>query len=276
MPIKFNAAIFVLAFSLILASPVLQAQNPDGQVLYQKHCSACHQTEGHGGIGLPLSQDKISRISDGYINRSIKFGRPGRLMPPFQHELSTAEIQAIVSYLRSWTDQPSPEDNLTAVKGNAEAGKTLYTKYCVRCHDSDGSGVGRGTGVTLSRERRYAIMPAAINNPGFHASVTDQMIRDTIAHGRAGSIMPSFSQKGLNDEEINNLVAYVRTLASTENTSESDIEEPAVYRIESPYDFETTVENVRQTVAGNNFRVFPDRYLEQGLSDRAIGLKFIH
>lgn len=36
---------------------------------------------------------------------------------------------------------------------------------------------------------------------------------------------------------------------------------------DSPYSFEETLESLRNTIRAHNFRVFPDRYLEQGLTD---------
>ena len=36
---------------------------------------------------------------------------------------------------------------------------------------------------------------------------------------------------------------------------------------DSPYGFEETLESLRSTIHAHNFRVFPDRYLEEGLTD---------
>lgn len=36
---------------------------------------------------------------------------------------------------------------------------------------------------------------------------------------------------------------------------------------ESPYGFEETLDALRKAILANNFRVFPDRYLEEGLTD---------
>lgn len=36
---------------------------------------------------------------------------------------------------------------------------------------------------------------------------------------------------------------------------------------DSPYGFEETLESLRNTIHAHNFRVFPDRYLEEGLTD---------
>lgn len=52
--------------------------------------------------------------------------------------------------------------------------------------------------------------------------------------------------------------------------------------VDSPYPFEETVKRVQEAVLSNDFRVFPDRYLEQGLTDdfsvneRQMVIRFCH
>lgn len=52
--------------------------------------------------------------------------------------------------------------------------------------------------------------------------------------------------------------------------------------LDSPYTFEETVKRVQEAVLSNDFRVFPDRYLEQGLTDdfsvneRQMVIRFCH
>ena len=43
-----------------------------------------------------------------------------------------------------------------------------------------GSGGGKGTGVTFSRKRDLPVIAPALNNVGFLASASDNMIKDTI------------------------------------------------------------------------------------------------
>ena len=54
---------------------------PDGAELYVEHCAGCHQMEGQGGIGLPLLNAKLADVPDTYLQRTIRLGRPGRVMP---------------------------------------------------------------------------------------------------------------------------------------------------------------------------------------------------
>lgn len=263
---------------LVVAVPVSAA--PDGRQLYREHCETCHQREGEGGIGLPLSTIKLSHVSDRYLVNTIRLGRPGRIMPAYP-ELSDAQVNALVAYMRSWSDDPPRLFSQKLIAGDPVKGEAHYAKRCAKCHADDGSGEGKGTGVTTSRERRFMVMPAAINNPGYLASATDQQIRQIIIADRDDSKMPSMQGK-MTDEEIDDLVAYVRTLkAQPVAFDELQMDEDGLTIIvESPNDFETTVESARQALSGSNFRIFPDRFLEEGLIDefshntRQVSLRF--
>ncbi len=249
---------------LLLCMPLFAA--PDGKLLYENNCSVCHHSRGEGGIGLPLTTEILSQVSDDYIAKTIRHGRPGRIMPSFQ-QFSPAQVSAIVRYVRSWSGKPGPVFKNARLPGDARKGQPLYQKHCVRCHGKDGSGEGPGTGVTMSRERSFMVMPAALNNSGFQQSASDAMIHDIVLSGRKIGGMPSFKSK-LSDQEIANVVAYLRTLKPPliKQGMEEWRGKPA-YIMESPYDFETTVENVKQALTGANFRIFPQRFLEQGLAD---------
>ena len=86
-------------------------------------------------------------------------------MPAFD-SLSDAQVNAIVTHVRSWSDNPAPVESLVVIKGDAKHGEQLYEKYCVQCHGENGSG-GKGTGVTFSRKRDFPIIAPALNNAGF-------------------------------------------------------------------------------------------------------------
>jgi cytochrome c oxidase cbb3-type subunit 3 len=254
---------FVLAGAVSM--PLALAAAPDGEALYREHCSACHQSEGKGGIGLPLTREILANVSDDYLLKTIRLGRPGRIMPAFE-ALSDAQVAAIVAYMRGWHDEPGPSFAATPVSGDLERGKLVYLDKCASCHGEDGSGEGSGTGVTLSRERKFMIMPPAINNPGFLAAAPDALIRHTIVNGRDDTDMPAYGSR-LSAEEIDGVVAYVRSLeAPVSDEPEPEATAPALV-VESDYDFDTTLENLRTALTGANFRLFPDRFLEEGLID---------
>jgi len=253
---------------------------PDGGELYTEHCGACHQMEGQGGIGLPLLNEKLADVSDDYLRKTIRLGRPGRVMPGFMR-ISDAQVDAIIRFLRQQSGTKAMTFSEEPIVGDVVNGKSVYMEHCTKCHGADGSGEGKGTGVTLSRERSFLVMPASICNPGFLASAPDQMIQRVVSVGRKSSGMPAFGRGKLTESEINDVVAYVRSFEKRKRAQEKlDPEERPTHVYESPYDFDTTVENVKASLTGANFRIFPDRLLEQGLIDefsvntRQIGVRF--
>lgn len=275
--VQFLARVAVV--SVLLASGNAFAA-PDGRSLYIEHCSACHQMEGQSGIGLPLLNDKLADVSDDYLRNTVRVGRPGRVMPAFQR-MSDAQVNAIVAFLRQRSETVGQVYSNEPVQGDPERGRPLYVEHCQKCHGADGSGEGQGTGVTTSRERSFLVMPASISNPGFLASVADQMIRRVIHNGRKSSGMPAFGHGKLSNSEIDDLVSYVRSFEQQESAvAEVEPDERPTHVYESPYDFDTTVTNVKAALTGANFRIFPDRLLEQGLIDefsvntRQVGVRF--
>ncbi|MCG6967661.1 MAG: c-type cytochrome [Chromatiaceae bacterium] len=253
---------------------------PDGRELYIEHCSACHQMQGHGGIGLPLPNAKLRDVTDDYLFKTVRLGRPGRVMPAFQR-MSDAQVHAIVKFLRERSKTTEPTYSDAPIVGNAEQGKVLYAEHCVKCHGEDGSGEGQGTGVTGSRERSFLVMPASISNSGFLQSISDPMIHHVIEVGRKSSDMPAFGAGKLAAQEINDLVAYVRSFEQRQvEAAALAPDERPTHIYESPYDFDTTVANVKAALTGANFRIFPDRLVEEGLIDefsvntRQIGVRF--
>lgn len=276
-----NGIRILLSLSAILAAlPLTVCAAPDGRALYVEHCSACHQMEGQSGIGLPLIREKLEDMSDVYLTKTIRHGRPGRVMPAFQR-MSDAQVGAVVGFLRESSGTTGRIYSDERLAGNVERGAAVYQEHCVKCHGADGSGEGMGTGVTTSRERSFLIMPASISNSGFLASASDQMMRRVVSVGRKSSGMPGFGRGKLADDELDDVIAYVRSLGEQQATAEKlDAEERPTHVFESPYDFDQTVNNVKAALTGANFRIFPDRMLEQGLIDefsvntRQVGIRF--
>ncbi len=273
--------VLLAGFALLaLSLPGAVVSAPDGQALYETHCVVCHKFDGQGGIGLPLSEDKLDDVSDAYLRSTIRVGRPGRVMPAYQR-MSDAQVDAIVRYLREQTGTEQIEFTDEPVLGDVANGALVYEAHCLKCHGPDGEGEGEGTGVTLSRDRSFLVMPASISNPGFLASAPDRLIHRSVSVGRTSSDMPAFGRGKLTDAEINDVVAYVRSFEQQRPAQAplaDDVRPTHIY--ESPYDFDTTLGNLKMALAGANFRIFPDRFLEQGLIDefsvnkRQVGIRF--
>ena len=254
--------ITVLVFLLFMSGFAIAA--PDGQALFNKHCSACHGSQGSGGVGVPLSLPSfINGVSDEYLKRTIRVGRPGRIMPAFS-KLSDAQVKAIVSHVRSWTDTPAVKFDPASIAGDKKHGEELFAQRCAQCHGAAGKG-GKGTGVTFSRKRDLPIIAPALNNPGFLASASDTMIRNTLVNGREGTPMVSMLKAGLKEEDINDIVAYIRSFQDDEVAPVDDGgADGATIVVESPYGLEETIESLKMEIANNNFKLIRTDYLEHG------------
>lgn len=237
-----------------------------GEQLFSDNCAACHGVGGKGGVGVPLAlPDFIDNVDDEYLRISIRLGRPGRVMPTFS-SMKKDQINSIVRYMRSWTGKPAPVYSRRPIKADVVRGKQLYQQRCVTCHGIGGGG-GKGTGVTFSRPRDLPILAPALNNSGFLAAASDEMIRKTLVEGRKGTPMVSFPKQGLSHVDINNIVAYVR---SFEKQKKSDTHakfaaEPPFLVRESRYSVEQTVDNLKDAIQSANMRLIRTQYLEQGL-----------
>ena len=255
--------LFLGASAAVAAEPLAK---PDGARLYAQRCSACHGADGRGGVGVPLALPAfLSSVDDAYLRKTVRLGRPGRVMPAFS-QLTDAEVDAIVAHLRSWPDQkPRRTSARDRIAGNAARGQTLYARHCAACHGAHGEG-GHGTGVTLSRPRSAPILAPALNNPGFLAAASDALIKTALLHGRDGTPMRSFLKQGLKERDINDIVAYVRAfeqLPPPPSARVLESESPVLVR-ESPYSIEETVEKVKTAVGAANMRLIRVQTLDQG------------
>lgn len=250
---------------LLLFTAAAQAA-PNGTNLYVRNCAACHGIDGRGGVGVPLSlPDFLSTVDNDYLKQTIRLGRPGRVMPAFEH-FSDAEIDAIVGHLRSWDATPAPDYTPLAVAGDVTRGAAIYAQRCASCHGANGEG-GTGTGVTFSRPRDLPIVAPALNNPGYLAAASDTVIKATLERGRTGTPMVSFKEHGLSEQDIVDVVRFVRSFAERPLPQDQQpmmVESPTLV-FESPYDLPTTVSNIERAAQGMNFRLIRTQKLDQGL-----------
>jgi cytochrome c oxidase cbb3-type subunit 3 len=255
---------------VLLASPALAEH--DGEHLYIQNCAACHGINGDGGMGVPLSLPAfLDTVSDDYLRKTIRHGRPGRVMPSFT-QLDEQQVTQIIKHMRNWSSAMPPHYSTAKITGDVEHGKQLYTQHCAACHGENATG-GHGTGVTMSRPRDWPVLAPALNNAGFLAAAPDEMIRQTLINGRPGTPMVSFTEQGLSLGDIDALVAYLRSLdsaaAQLATGRDSVREEPAVIIKQSPYSVQDTVNNLKDAVVGMNFRLIRVQNLDSGLVEES-------
>ena len=177
---------------------------PEDQLLYDTYCGFCHGYEGEGyladnanALANPLF---LEAVTDEFLEKAIIHGRPGTPMAAwgvnYGGPLVKDHVLSIIGYIRKWQTRERIELSDDPVEGDANFGQNLFKSYCSACHGLPPSGV---TAMSL-------------NNPWFLATANDAFIHHAISKGRAPTAMPAYEDQ-LKAEEINDLVAYLRSLA---------------------------------------------------------------
>ena len=196
------------------SSQSVQAASPavikKGEQLYNQNCVFCHQEDAIGKAGFAPSltnPELLSISSNKFFEGTIRDGRAGTGMPPFAH-LGRKDVKAIVAYLRSHTKLPNRSRKVDAQPrsyGDARKGKVWFDDVCSTCHGLNGDGYAAGGTGT------------AIGNASFLSKASDGFIRETIKYGRSNTRMIGYSgpeaMANLNDKEIDDIIAYMRSLA---------------------------------------------------------------
>ncbi|VAW50477.1 Cytochrome c oxidase subunit CcoP [hydrothermal vent metagenome] len=182
-----------------------------GEQLYNQNCSVCHQADAIGKPGFAPSltnPELLSISSDKFFEGTIRDGRAGTGMPPFSH-LGRKKIKTIVAYLQSHATLPNRSKVVDAQPdshGDERLGKQWFVDICSTCHGINGDGYAAGGTGT------------AIGKAGFLDKASDGFIRETIKQGRSNTRMLGFSGAiglaNLSDQEINDVIAYMRTLGA--------------------------------------------------------------
>jgi cytochrome c oxidase cbb3-type subunit 3 len=229
--------------------------NIDAESLFNSNCRVCHGDIGNGGLGLPIESNKLKLTNaESFLKNTIKHGRPGRVMPPFKN-LSEKEIDAIANYiLNDGISNPDLlfDSNVSLKKADSKIGKNLYQVKCESCHGIDGEG-GAGTGVSFSRPRDHSISAPSLANKAFLLSASNKDLKNFITYNSIHS--EEHKDISLSEEEINSLVYFIRSLERKKSpltTKKKGL--PAYLKYYSTYDFDTTVNNIKQSTQGSNFR----------------------
>jgi mono/diheme cytochrome c family protein len=197
----------------------------DPVVLYNRLCVHCHGDGSFGtwdkffgrfmpavrGAGLRAVADKD------YLRAAIEQGRPGTLMPAWGKSaggLTKEQVDALVGYLADGDNRPPQKLRQDALfssplprfggeglgvkeSGSAARGGELFTQLCSGCHGANK-------------------LAPSLGNPVLQRTATDEFFARTIINGRADTAMPAFQREGadgLTDDEVRDLVVYIRSLA---------------------------------------------------------------
>ena len=193
-----------------------------GQALYAP-CAACH---GFSGEGNPaLNGPKLSGQEDWYLTRQLNNYKQrlrgvhekdifGQQMAAMVGTLvDDAAIRNVVAYIQTLPDEPAP----TTVAGDVDRGKALYTT-CAACHGSDGEGIW-SVGAPRQAGMSDWYLVTQLQN-------YKQGIRGTHPDDGFGEQMASMAGMLVDDQAVNDVVAYINTLQSPTRVSAVAAEEP--------------------------------------------------
>ncbi|MEX0983120.1 MAG: c-type cytochrome [Bacteroidales bacterium] len=176
-----------------------QADAAEGEVLFEKHCAACHGNTGNGGTALALNNpDLLRNANDEFLFKTLVRGRENATMPSWQN-LEQEELYDLVKYLRTWQAYAPRIREVPLEPGDQAEGRLKYHFMCSRCHGEFGQGQ---TG------------PALINR-GFMEVASDEFLYNTIAFGRDHTAMFGWTTDVYNAEvlarsDIGNIIAFIR------------------------------------------------------------------
>jgi cytochrome c oxidase cbb3-type subunit 3 len=192
----------VVSGTLQCEPPAETAAESHGRGVYGLMCAVCHgvDREGYKADQAPAlaQQDFLASVAPEFLIAAITDGRAGTTMSAWGKAhggpLAPSDVTGLVTFLRSWQEQPSALLDERPSAGDAARGQAVYERECTRCHGP------RGTGGTYER----------IGNPQLLSTASDGFLRHAIRRGRPGTAMPGF-RATLGDGAIDDVVALLRT-----------------------------------------------------------------
>jgi cytochrome c oxidase cbb3-type subunit 3/ubiquinol-cytochrome c reductase cytochrome c subunit len=191
----------VASGTLECSAPSFTPAQHRGAQLYGRMCAICHGRTGDGYAAdhaPALShRDFLASVTDEYLHAAIANGRGGTTMSAWSTvrggPLSPADVDAVVSFLRSWDVASRAKLDERPKGGDAARGAETFDRECLRCHGKNGTG---GPEVH-------------IGNSELLASASNGFLRYAIRGGRSGTPMPAFGL-ALGDGAIEDVVELLR------------------------------------------------------------------
>jgi cbb3-type cytochrome c oxidase subunit III len=195
--------LWLLLASLLLASigsamagehhRFIPGETRSGEYIFHNYCSVCHGDRGDGqsrakdGLNPPprnyTTPESAIELTRERMIYSVTHGRPGTAMIAWGSELSGAEIENVVDYVRKTfmklgntaTAHKVPDDKLLASRGGV-----LYMQRCAMCHGETG---------TRDTTGRMQPPPRDFTSPDVIAELTRERMIASITNGRPGTAM---------------------------------------------------------------------------------------
>lgn len=183
-----------------------------GAKIYHNYCSVCHgdkgnaQSRARNSFATPprdyTSPESAIELSRKRMINSVTNGRPGTAMIPWRTELTAAEIEGVVDYIRTKFmrldgngKRVKPSEKLLSSRGGV-----LYMKACAMCHGDTGKRQISG---------RMQPPPTDFTLPNLASELTATRMIASITNGRPGTVMKAYGGE-FNKDEIKAMADFIR------------------------------------------------------------------
>ncbi len=198
---------------------------------YKNLCARCHGEKGDGkGINstyidpaprdLTLAEFMANKPESRLIN-SIQNGVPGTSMPPWSKVLTADQTKGVLDYVwasfvktphRQLKPRKIPDVNPVAMTPESiHQGEAIYLQRCTGCHGRKADGHGPNSLDISPRPRN-------LRNAAFVQATSDRRLLESITYGVEGTAMPSWIDYGLSQNQIGDILNYIRSLNAEPKT----------------------------------------------------------
>ena len=198
--------------------------------IYKGLCVRCHGEKGDGKGPTYLYIDPAPRdlTKAAFMNSkseerflaSLQNGVPGTSMPPWARVLTEEQRKSVLDFVwASFVKEPRrelkahkvPEMNPIAYSAESvKRGELTFMARCTGCHGRKADGKGPNSLDISPRPRN-------LRNHAFVQTVPDKRLFDSILYGVQGTAMPSWIDYGLTQDEVGDVINFIRSMNQPSN-----------------------------------------------------------
>ncbi len=213
---------------------------------YSALCARCHGDKGDGnGMSAiyldPAPRDftktafMVSKPEARFL-QSIREGVPGTSMPVWGKVLNDQQIKAVFdhvwqTYVREQRKELKarsvPDHNPVLMSADStHRGEGIFLQRCSGCHGRKADGKGPNSVDITPRPRN-------LRNAAFVERAPDRRLFESIMYGVEGTAMPPWVDYGLSQNDVGDLVNFIRSLTASKAAAPQARGSNAVHRSES-------------------------------------------